>query len=159
MKNIQFIGLVCDTNARLSPVATFLLRDLAIRSSHEWIRNLEFFSAGYKQIGKLSNGAIGFLQTRGFGNTDLYSPTRVDKYWIRKKDLIIPMNRFLRLKLIRDFPITGVKMQDIIIPFPKISGLNEMIHDPGDDDPEALENTFLLIEKGCEMLIRKLEKL
>jgi len=144
LKNIQYIGIVCDDNARLSPVATYLLRDLAIRSSQEWIRSLEFYSAGYKQVGELSNGAKGFLQTRGFGNTDLYSPTRVDKYWIRKKDLIIPMNRFLRLKLLHDFPITGVNMQEKIIPFPKISGLNEMIHDPGDDDPDALEETFLL---------------
>lgn len=159
LKKIQYVGIVCDDNARLSPVATYLLRDLAIRSSHEWIRSLEFFSAGYKQVGKLSNGAKGFLQTRGFGNTDLYSPTRVDKYWVRKKDLIITMNRFLRLNLIHDYPITGVNMQEKIIPFPKISGLSEMVHDPGDDDPEELEKSFLLIEKGCKAIIKKFEAL
>ena len=159
LKKIHYIGIVCDDNSRLSPVATYLLRDLAIRSSHEWVRDLEIFSAGYKQVGKLSNGAKGFLQTRGFGNTDLYAPTRVDKYWVRKKDLIITINRFLRLNLIHDYPISGVNMQEKIIPFPKISGLNEMVHDPGDDDPEALEKTFLLIEKGCKAIIKKFEAL
>ena len=159
LKNIRYIGVICNHNARLSPVAAFLLRDLAIRSSREWIRNLIFFSAGYKYAGELSNGAKSFLQTRGFGNMDLYSPTRVNKYWVRTKDLIITMNRFIRLKLLHDFPITGVNLSEKIIPFPEISEINEPIHDPGDDDPEALENTFLLIEKCCEALIRKLETL
>ena len=159
LKEIQYIGIVCKHNARLSPVATYLLRDLAIRSSHEWIRGLEIFSAGYNQPGGLSNGAKSFLQLRGFGNTDLYSPTRVDKYWVRTKDLIITMNRPLRLKLIHDFPITGVNLQEKIVPFPKISGIDEPIHDPGDDDPETLEESFLLIEKNCKAFIRKLETL
>ena len=104
VKNFQSIGVVCIDNVRISPVAEILLNRMAAESKNAHVRGMKFFSAGYRRGDpKSPNSAKGFLQKKGFGNTELMKPQRIDKDWLRAKDLIIVTEKYLRNKILFDF--------------------------------------------------------
>lgn len=158
---LEDIGIVCMDNTNLSPVAAYILRDLAVRSKNAKIRQLRFHDAGYKRTtNRVSNAAKGFLQQRGFGTTDMMETKRVRKRWLEKMDLILVMDKFLKRDILYDFFSTRVEeMKQKIHIFNEFAGINERIRDPGMDYTEDITPVFLLVERCCQNIMKKLEKI
>ena len=158
LKNVKDIGIVCIDNTKLSPVAAVLLRNFVIKSKNPNIRNIQVYDAGYERGEKIADSARGFLQKRGFGTTFMLETTRIDKKWVKSRDLILTMDKFLKRDIIYDFPMNDQDLKLKVFTLNEISGINERIRDPGEDYGVDLDPIFELIEKCCKKIIEKLEK-
>ena len=156
-KGLQEVGVVCSDDSRLSPVASRILRDLAIRSSKASVRQIQFWDAGINRSDKISDAAKGFLQTRGFGTSSLMEVKRVDKYWIKTKDLILTSDRFIKREIVFNFPITNIDLNEKVFTLPEAAGINERIQDFKEDYNIDSSEVYELIERCCIALIKKIE--
>lgn len=158
LKNVMDIGIVCIDNTKLSPVAAVLLRSYALQSSNSKVRDIQFYDAGYNRGGEVADSAKGFLQQKGFGTTYMLESKRIDKKWIKSKDLILTIDKFIKRDIIYDYPLIHQDLKDKVFTLTEIAGIQERIRDPGEDYEEDLESVFLLIDKCCKIIIKKLEK-
>lgn len=144
----------------MSPVASYILRDLAIKSKNPKVRAIQFQDAGYKRSSsQISNSTKGFLQTRGFGTTDMMEIKRIDKYWLVQKDLVFVMDKFLQRDIIYDFfPLKAIEMKKKIVILNEVAGIKTRIRDPGEDFTEDITPVFELIERCCIEIMKKIEK-
>ncbi|WP_457920135.1 arsenate reductase/protein-tyrosine-phosphatase family protein [Candidatus Lokiarchaeum ossiferum] len=154
------MAFVCIDDLRLSPVASLILRDLLIKSKKSNVRNIQVSHAGYKRRGStVSDATKGFLQKRGFGTTDMLEPHRVSKAWLKSKDIIFTMDRFLRRDLIYDFFASNRKeMENKILVLNDAAGINEKIRDFEDDHNSDSSGVFNLIERCCNELYLQIDK-
>jgi protein-tyrosine-phosphatase len=159
-KDIQSIGIVDNDGTRLSPVAAVLIRDLLVRSKNPKVRSISVDGAGFKRTTlKVEDRAIGYLQTQGFGAAGMLEPKRIDKYWLKTKDLILTIDRFIKRDILYDyFPTTTDEWDEKILVFHEAAGINEKIQDPLDDYSVDIRNIFELIKKCVEKIIQKLEQ-
>ena len=160
LKDIETVGIVCIDNARLSPVAAIICRDIAIKSKNPKIRALQFHDAGFRRIShKVSDSAKGFLQSQGFGSSDMLEIKRIDKQWLLKKDLILVMDKFLQRDILYDFFPTQVSaMKEKILILNEVAGISTRIRDPGDDYNADHGAVYLLIEKCCQKILQRIEQ-
>ncbi len=158
LKNAMEIGIVCIDNTKLSPIAAVLLRSYALQSSNPKVRDIQFYDAGYNRGGEVADSAKGFLQQKGFGTTFMLESRRIDKKWIKSKDLILTMDKFIKRDIIYDYPIVHQDLKDKVFTLTEIAGIQERIRDPGENQEEDLEPVFSLIENCCKKIIKKLEK-
>ncbi len=158
LKNAMDIGIVCLDNTKLSPVAAVLLRSYALQSSNSKVRDIQFYDAGYNHGEEVSNSTKGFLQKLGFGTTYMLKPRRINKKWIKSKSLILTMDKFIKRDIIYDYPLVHQNLRDKVFTLTEIAEIQEKIRDPGEDYDEDLESVFLLIDKCCKKIIKKLEK-
>ncbi|MHA1475413.1 MAG: arsenate reductase/protein-tyrosine-phosphatase family protein [Promethearchaeota archaeon] len=156
LKNAMDIGIVCIDNTKLSPVAAVLLRSYALQSNNSKVRDIQFYDAGYNR--EVADSAKGFLQQQGFGTTYMLESKRIDKKWIKSKDIILTMDRFLKRDIIYDYPLVHQDLKEKVFTLTEVAGIQERIRDPGEDYEEDLESVFLLIDKCCKGIIKKLEK-
>ncbi|MHA1520417.1 MAG: arsenate reductase/protein-tyrosine-phosphatase family protein [Promethearchaeota archaeon] len=157
---IETIGIVCIDNSSLSQVAAIICRDLAIRSKNPKVRSLQIYDAGYKRISqKVSDSAKGFLQTKGFGSSDMLEIKRINKQWLLKKDLVFVMDKFLQRDILYDFfPSRNSPMRDKIFILNEVAGIPTRIRDPGDDYNADHRAVYILIEKCCQKIMQRIEK-
>lgn len=158
LKEIKNIGIVSRYGDRLPPVAVSLFRYHALRSSKQNINHLQFWHAGIERAQKIADDAQGYLQERGFATTSWMQPERVDKYWVKTKDLILVFDRFERKKLIFDFPIGGKDLNSSIMIINEIVGQAPIL------DPELQEGldswgTYDQLEKCIIAILKNWEKL
>jgi len=159
LKNIQTIGVVDIDNVRLGPVAQVILNRTAVESKNAAVRGIKFYTAGYKRtIDNVADNAKSYLQTHGFGNVELMKPVRIDKNWIRTKDLIIVTEQYLRDKILFDFfPTTYEEWEKKIMIMNDLAGITEGIRDPGQDPLVSMKPIYELLERCCKEIIKKLE--
>ncbi|QEE15510.2 hypothetical protein DSAG12_01336 [Promethearchaeum syntrophicum] len=158
LKNAMDIGIVCIDNTKLSPVAAVLFRSYALQSNIPKVRDIQFYDAGYKRGGEVANSAKGFLQTQGFGTTYMLESRRIDKQWIKSKDIILTMDKFIKRDIIYDYPLVHQDLKEKVFTLTEIAGIQEKIRDPGENYEEDLDSVFLLIDKCCKKIIKKLEQ-
>ena len=158
LKNAMDIGIVCLDNTKLSPVAAVLLRSYATQSSNSKVRDIQFYDVGYNRGGDVADSAKGFLQQQGFGTTYMLESRRIDKKWIKSKDLILTIDKFIKRDIIYDYPLVHQNLKEKVFTLTEIAEIQEKIRDPGEDCEEDLESMFLLIDKCCKKIIKKLEK-
>lgn len=151
---------MCIDDLRLSPVASLILKDLLIKSKNSFVRSILVSHAGYKRRGSsVSDATKGFLQKRGFGITDMLEPHRVSKIWLKSKDVIFTMDRFIRRDLIYDFfPSKRKEMELKILVLNDAAKINEKIRDFGDDYNSDSSCVFNLIERCCKEIYLQIEK-
>jgi protein-tyrosine-phosphatase len=155
LKNAKDIGIVCIDNTKLSPV---LLRSYALQSSNPKVRDIQFYDAGYNRGENIADSAKGFLQQHGYGTTFMLEPSRINKNWIKSKDLILTMDKYIKRDIIYDFPLVHQDLRDKVFTLPEFAGIQERIRDPGENYEEDLESVFILIDNCCKKIIKKLEK-
>ncbi len=151
---------MCIDDLRLSPVFSYLLKELLIKSKKSSVRGIQVNHCGYKRQGsKVSDTTKGFLQTKGFGTTDMLEPHRVNKSWLLSKDIIFTTDRFIRRDIIYDFFSTKTKeMQNKIFVLNDAAGINEKIRDFGDDYNTDSKSVFNLIERCCQKIFAQIER-
>ena len=151
LKGITEIGIIDDDGTKLSPVAVVLLRDMAIKSSNALIRSILFSDAGYDRGKIIKNSAKSFLQLKGFQTTsDYLQVNRISKAWVERNELILVMDQYLKLKVIRDHSILNQDIDKKVFVLSDFVGINQPIQDPGDDFVDSDNRTvFLLIIKCC----------
>ena len=158
-KGITSIGIVCDDNLKLSPVAAVIMRDLIVSSKNSNVRSIQIDHAGYKRTGnKVADSAIGFLQTHGFGSADYLEPKRINLKWLLSKDIIFTIDQFLKRDILYNYFSTKTKeMRDRILILSTAANINERIRDPKDDYNYDIASVYGLIEKCCKVIIKKIE--
>ena len=159
LKGITSIGIICLDGVRLSPVAAVIMRDLLVKSKKSAVRSISVEDAGHKRTSsKVSNSSKGFLQQRGFGTTAFLEPKRVDKYWLKTKDLVLTMDRFIRRDILRDFyPTKKAEVEGHFLILNDAAGIRDKIRDPGDEVNAGIEDVFLLIEECVKKIVKKIE--
>ena len=158
LKNAIDIGIVCIDNTKLSPVAAVLLRSYALQSNNSKVRDIQFYDAGYNRGGEVADSAKGFLQQQGFGTTYMLEAKRITKNWIKSKDLILTIDKFIKRDIIYDYPLVHQNLKDKVFTLTEVAGIQERIRDPGDNYEEDLESVFILIDNCCKKIIKKLEQ-
>lgn len=158
LKGAQTIGIVDSDNVRFGPVAQVILNRMAVESKNGNVRKISFQTAGIKRTSdQVSNSAKGYLQQKGFGATDLLKPQRIDKYWVKTKDLIVVLEYYLKDKVIFDFfPTNFEEMGEKVLVLNEIVEISDPIRDPGTDE-ENLKPIYELLERCCKEFIKKLE--
>jgi len=158
-KGVQTIGIVDLDNVRLGPVAQVILNRTAVESKNATVRGMKFYTAGYKRtVDQAADSAKSYLQTHGFGNAELLKPVRLDKNWLRTKDLIIVTEPYLRDKILFDFfPTTYEEWEKKIGIINEMVGISDVIRDPGPDPLVSMKPIYELLERCCKEIIKKLE--
>lgn len=159
ISQIKKIGIVCEEGNKISPVATILFRDYAIKSSKAQIRTLQFWTGSISRSSKLTDSTIGYLQKRGFSNARYTEVDRISLDWIKKKDLILTSDKFVKRKILYDFGINQENLEESVYTLPEFAKIDLRIRDPGDEAYSDNESLFQSIDKCCKKSIILLEKL
>jgi protein-tyrosine-phosphatase len=158
-KGASNIAIVCIDNTRLSPVAVVIMRNMASKSSNKFVKQIAFDAAGYKRSSmNVSDSAKGYLQRKGFHATAFMEAKRADKTFLKMKDIIFTIDRFIARDLLYDFfPTKTPEWKQKILVLNDAAGIKDKIRDPGEDYNADIDAVFELIEKCCKAIIKKLE--
>lgn len=157
-KKITSIGIVDIDSLRLAPVTAVLLRDMLQQSKNKNLHEINVEYAGYERTSQnISNSAKGYLQTKGFKNTDALDIYRIDKPWLMSKDLILTIDKYIKRDILYNYPIQGEQsLEPKTHILTEYVGINDKIRDPGTEGLYNIRDAYELIERCLEKLVAKI---